>query len=92
MIQIQLTLYSESGKYRPMSTIVEVESIAYYNVHKQEILNRAIQRISVQRKMDIWVMKKYGYTKLKARVYDKEKIEQENKERYERIKEERGWK
>ena len=92
MIQIQLTLYSESGKYRPMSTIVEVESIAYYNAHKQEILNRAIQRISVQRKMDIWVMKKYGYTKLKARVYDKEKIEQENKERYEKIKEERGWK
>ena len=92
MIQIQLTLYSESGKYRPMSAIVEVESIAYYNAHKQEILNRAIQRISVQRKMDIWVMKKYGYTKLKARVYDKEKIEQENKERYERIKEERGWK
>ena len=92
MIQIQLTLYSESGKYRPMSTIVEVESIAYYNAHKQEILNRAIQRISVQRKMDIWVMKKYGYTKLKARVYDKEKIEQENKEKYERIKEERGWK
>lgn len=92
MIQIQLTLYSESGKYRPMSTIVEVESIAYYNAHKQEILNRAIQRISVQRKMDIWAMKKYGYTKLKARVYDKEKIEQENKERYERIKEERGWK
>ena len=92
MIQIQLTLYSESGKYRPMSTIVEVESIAYYNAHKQEILNRAIQRISVQRKMDIWVMKKYGYTKLKARVYDKEKIEQENKERYEQIKKERGWK
>lgn len=92
MIQIQLTLYSESGKYRPMSTIVEVESIAYYNTHKQEIQNRAIQRISVQRKMDIWAMKKYGYTKLKARVYDKEKIEQENKERYERIKEERGWK
>lgn len=92
MIQIQLTLYSESGKYRPMSTIVEVESIAYYNTHKQEIQNRAIQRISVQRKMDIWVMKKYGYTKLKARVYDREKIEQENKERYERIKKERGWK
>lgn len=92
MIQIQLTLYSESGKYRPMSTIVEVESIAYYNTHKQEIQNRAIQRISVQRKMDIWAMKKYGYTKLKARVYDKEKIEQENRERYERIKEERGWK
>lgn len=92
MIQIQLTLYSESGKYRPMSTIVEVESIAYYNTHKQEIQNRAIQRISVQRKMNIWAMKKYGYTKLKARVYDKEKIEQENRERYERIKEERGWK
>lgn len=92
MIQIQLTLYSESGKYRPMSTIVEVESIAYYNTHKQEIQNRAIQRISVQRKMDIWAMKKYGYTKLKARVYDKEKIEQENRERYERIKKERGWK
>lgn len=92
MIQIQLTLYSESGKYKPMSTIVEVESIAYYNTHKQEIQNRAIQRISVQRKMDIWAMRKYGYTKLKARVYDKEKIEQENRERYERIKEERGWK
>lgn len=92
MVQLQLTLYSESGKYRPMSTIVEVESVAYYNTHKQEVQNRAIQRISAQRKMDVWAMKKYGYTKLKARVYDREKIEQENKERYERIKEERGWK
>lgn len=92
MIQIQLTLYTEDGKYRPMSTIVEVESIAYYNSHKKEVQDKAVRKISIQRKMDIWVMKKYGYTRIKARVYDKEKIEQENKERYEQIKKERGWK
>ena len=92
MVQIQLTLFTADGKCRPMSTIVEVESIAYYYEHKKEIQESAIRRISVQRKMDIWVMKKYGYTKIKARVYDKEKIEREKKERYEQIKKERGWK
>lgn len=92
MVQIQLTLYSNTGKYKPMSTIVEVESVAYYNTHKQEVQQRAIQRISVQRKMDVWAMKKYGYNQIKARVYDKEKIDRENKERYEQIKKERGWK
>lgn len=91
MVQIQLTLCSETGQYRPMSTIVEVESVAYYNEHKQEIQQKAIQRIRIQRKMDTWALKKYGYTKMKARVYDKEKIEQEKQERYEQIKKEKGW-
>jgi hypothetical protein len=91
MIQIQLTLYTDHGKYRPMSTIVEVESIEYYKTHKKEVQEKAVRKISVQRRMDIWAMKQNGYNRIKARVYDKAKIEQEKKERYEQIKKERGW-
>lgn len=84
-------MYSTTGKYRPMSTLIEVESVSYYNTHVKEVQRRAVGKISAQRKMDVWRMKQLGYTKAKVRIYNKEKIEQENKERYERIKKERGW-
>lgn len=91
MITIQITLYSSSNKYKPMSTLVEVPSREYYTKHAAEVNASAIDKILIKRKMSAWVAKKYGYTKLSARVYDKERIERENIERYEQIKKERGW-
>lgn len=91
MIDLQCTLFSTTGKYKPMSTIVKVESVAYYKAHKTEVQTRAIQKICAQRKTELWCLKRDGFTRMKVRVYDKEKIEAENAERYERIKKERGW-
>ena len=91
MIDLQCTLFSTTGKYKPMSTIVKVESVAYYNAHKSEIQTRAIQKICAQRNTEWWCLKRDGFTRMKVRVYDKEKIDAENAARYERIKKERGW-
>lgn len=92
MITIQCTLFSTTNKYKPISTLLEIESVAYYNTHKQEIQQRAIDKIVVQRKTERWCLKRDGYIRMKVRVYDKEKIEKETRERYEKIKKERGWK
>lgn len=92
MIELQCTLFSKSGKYRPVSTIVKVEDAAYYSTHKQTVQKTAIERICRKRYWTKQDLIKFEYTTFKVRVYDKEKIERENKERYEKIKEERGWK
>lgn len=91
MIQLQCTLFSTTGKYRPMSTIVKVESAKYFNEHKQEIQTRAVQKICAEKRTEPWCLKRDGFSKMKIRVYDKEKIEAEKAERYEQIKKERGW-
>lgn len=90
-MKIQFTLFSKSGKYKPMSTLLEVESIEEYKTHNTEYKTKAIQKIANQRYMSKTDLKKYEYTIMKVRVYDPVKIEQEKKERYEQIKKERGW-
>lgn len=92
MIDLQVTLFDKNGKYKPVSTIIPIESVSYYNLNKKEVKEKAIIKICQKR---LWTGKdliKYNYTTVKVRVYDKEKIEKENKERYEKIKEEKGWK
>lgn len=91
MATLQFTLFSTTGKYKPMSTLIEVPSIKEYNNNPEEYKKKAIRKMCIQRKTDGYYLKKYGYTQIKVRVYDKQKIEQENAERYEQIKKERGW-
>lgn len=90
MQQIQITLVSESG-YRPLSTLVNVESWQAYLDNKSKIQQDAVIAICAKRHMTTRDLRKYGYTTIKARVYDKERIAQENAARYEQIKKERGW-
>lgn len=92
MIQLQVTLFDKENKYRPVSTLINVESIAYYKSHAKEIKEQAITKICYKRYWTVRELKKYNYTTCKVRVYDKEKIAKEKEERYEKIKEERGWK
>lgn len=91
MIELQCTLFSTTGKYKPVSTIVKVESAAYYNAHKIEVQKEAIQKICAQRRTEWWCLKRDGFTRMKVRVYDREKIAAEKAARYEQIKKERGW-
>ena len=91
MTTLQFTLFSTTGKYKPMSTLLEVPSVREYNNNSSKYKEQAIVKICIKNRTDTYYLNKYGFTKIKVRVYDKEKIEQENKERYERIKRERGW-
>ena len=95
--QYQVTLISESGKYRPVSCIVYMEQaedvdLTADKAMKSAIVKQGVIKIAQKRLWTSADLKKYGYTKSKCRLYDKEKIEAENAERYEKIKAERGWK
>lgn len=92
MIQLQFTLFCSTGKYKPMSTLLTINSVQEYQQNKAELQKKAIQKICAKRCMTAQDLKRNDYTKIKVRIYDKEKIEAEKAERYDRIKKERGWK
>ena len=83
-MKYQVTLMCANGKYRPASTIVEMDT-----KDVSAIKTRGIQKICAQRYWTKLDLKNYGYTKVKIRIYDKEAIDKENAERYNRIKEEK---
>lgn len=80
MIQLQCTLFSNQG-YKPMSTVVSVESVQYYNEHAQEVKTQAIQKICIQRHMNKYHLIEYGYTKIKVRRYEPEDKSTNDKQR-----------
>lgn len=71
MIQLQCTLFSNKG-YKPMSTVLSIESIQYFHAHKKEVQTQAIQKICAQRYISRYHLKEYGYCKFKARLYKQE--------------------
>lgn len=83
--QYQVTLICESGKYKPVSTIVTMEE----TTDKKAIMREGQRKIMIKRYWSMADLTKYGYTKGKIREYDKEKIEQENIARYEALKEQK---
>lgn len=83
--QYQVTLICESGKYKPVSTIVTMEE----TTDKKAIMREGQRKIMIKRYWSMTDLTKYGYTKGKIREYDKEKIEQENAARYEALKEQK---
>lgn len=70
MIQLQCTIFSDKG-YRPISTIIKVDSMQWYREHEKEAKTFAIKEICNKRCMQVYHLKQYGYTKLKVRLYDK---------------------
>lgn len=49
MIGIQVTLFSTTGKYKPVSTIIKVNSLEEYEKDKSKQHQRAIANICHQR-------------------------------------------
>ena len=49
-MKLQVTLFDKNKKYKPMSTIVEIESMEYYEQNKGEVQKRALLNIAHQRK------------------------------------------
>jgi len=68
-IIIQVTLFDVTGKYKPISTLIEVESVEYYKEHSKECKQKAIQKICNQRYLSGKELVKLGYKKIKVRNY-----------------------
>jgi len=83
MKKYQVTIFCETGKYKPVSTIVT----ATETDNRITLQKKGIQKICLSKCWDGKDLARYGYTKVKVREYDKEKIEAENKARYEALKE-----
>ena len=77
MIKLQVTLFCESGKYKPISTIVNIESMEYYEENKKQVQQKAIENICHKHYTSWNNLKKDGFTKVKVREYDIEKIEKD---------------
>lgn len=80
-MKMQITLYCENGKYRPISSLVEVESLEDYKNNKIKYCSKGIQKICCQRYSSYAELKALGYTGLKVREYDIEKINAEKEKR-----------
>lgn len=76
-MKLQVTLFDKNKKYKPMSTIVEIESMEYYKENKREVQQRAILNIAHQRKTLPQDIIKQGFTQVKVREYDIEKIKEQ---------------
>lgn len=66
---IQITLFDVNGKYKPVSTLIEVESVAWYKEHEKECRQKAIQKICLQRNWTGKELLKLGYKRIKVRNY-----------------------
>ena len=73
-MKIQITLFHKDNKYKPMSTILEVESMEYYEEHKAELQKKAMLNIGHQRYLTPQEIIKNGFTNVKVREYDIDKI------------------
>lgn len=68
-ITLQFTLFDTTGHYKPLSTLVKVESLTWFKEHREEIKTKAIQQICNQRHLTGKELAKLGYSKLKVRNY-----------------------
>lgn len=76
-MKIQVTFFQKKNKYKPISIVLDVESMGYYTNHKVELQRGALLNIAHQRKTTPKELINQGYTKIKVREYDKEKIKEQ---------------
>lgn len=68
MVKVQVTYFCTNGKYKPISTVIDVPSTYSLFKNKEYWYNRAKTNIKAKRYWTDEDMKKYGYTEVKARV------------------------
>lgn len=74
VMKLQVTLFATNGKYRPISTIINVENMEDYNKNKKKYQEKAILNICHNRKITWKELVNNSYTKIKVREYNKNKI------------------
>jgi hypothetical protein len=78
-MQIQMTLYSTKQGLKPMSTIVEVDSLEEFKTNLSKYKSKALSKISAQRYMPGNAIIKNGYTTMKWRIYNEQERKQQAK-------------
>ena len=68
-ITLQITLFDSNNRYKPISTLIEVPSVAYYKEHKEEVKMKALQKICNQRYITGKELARLGYNTIKVRNY-----------------------
>ena len=71
-IPIQYTLYCTTGKYKPVSCIIEIENVKHFKEDPDFYKRKAIQKICAKRYWSKRDLALYGYTKVKCRIYQKD--------------------
>ena len=79
IMKLQVTLFATNGKYRPISTLINIESMEDYNEHKRKYQEKAILSICHNRRTTWKELQDNSYTKIKVREYDKNKINLQTK-------------
>ena len=78
MMKVQVTIFTKSGKYKPMSTVFTVADGFDIETHKQQLMQRGLREIAIKRGLTTEQLRAYGFNYAKVREYDKAKIEKEN--------------
>ena len=68
-MRAQVTLFDKSGKYRPVSTLVKIESDEDFNNNREKIKNTGIRKIMIQRNWTKRELIQYNYLTCKIRIY-----------------------
>lgn len=76
-MKLQITFFHNEGKYKPVSTIIEVESIEQYEQHKAQEQRKALMNIAHYKHTTPQDLIRQGYTKVKTREYDVDKIKEQ---------------
>lgn len=71
-MKVQFTLFSTTGKYKPIATTLDIPNIAEMEDPKrfEYWKTRALNRIAASRYKTGWDLINHGFTKMKWRIYD----------------------
>lgn len=71
-MKIQVTMFHNTNKYRPIATVIEVKSMSDFESNQTEYVKKAISRIAQKRYKTPQDLYAEGYTIYKFRPYKKE--------------------
>lgn len=69
MITLQVTLFDVKNEFKPISTLIEVESVEEYKKNPTFYKMKAVQKICNKRYISGKELQKMGYTRIKVRNY-----------------------
>lgn len=75
MKQVQVTLIDKSGKYRPVSCLIQVPDDMDLKENKEALKIRGIKKICLLRGWSKRELLQYNYLTCKMRLYDKSTTE-----------------
>jgi hypothetical protein len=78
---LQVLLHSSEGR-RPLSALIEVESLAEYRANKDAYHTKAIVKIMANKGLCVSELRRYGYNAIQVRVYNRERIAQREADHY----------